>query len=353
MPINDAPTSSGIPDPSAETQGFGTANYGISSCFSDVDDLLLTYELGTLTYHDGLALNGVTIDPATGLITFTNDPTTTGSVEVQVRATDGSLSSDWQTFTFTVNPVNNPQPTPQPQPQPVPDTYSIPDLGLPDDPELDTLPFHQSSRIFFPLNGLSMGNGDTVVSQPDGIGLFHYDYSESYQTGKHGGSSRLADLLSGSLFGKAEDQRFDALHDPTGLADDAKKAKKNEVVLGLEEFLARLAERQIGEGLEDIRLAFNAREIELAEWFDAPTAASDQVNDNHDAATGDLNGSSGPLPHGKTILFDLDEMRVADMLMSESEGSLFARHSGHNPEPIQGITRAFDLNEVSFMDLAS
>ncbi len=345
---NDPPTSTGVPNPEQVCQGFGTQTYDVSGYFSDVDGPALTYELGALTYHNGLTLTDVTIDPGSGVITFTNDANAWGSVEVQVRANDGSLCCDWQTFTFTVNPVNNLQP--QPTPQPTPELNSMPNLELPNDPELETLHFHQSSGVSFPLDGLSLGYSDTFASQPDGIGLLHCDYSESYETGKDSGSSPLEDFLSGSLFGKAKDQSFDALHDLAGLGDDARKPENTEVLLGLEEFLARLKERQIGDESEDIKLAFNAGEIKLAEWIGSQVAPDYWPNEPHDGGSVHSDSSAESWLQGKTLVFDLDNIRVTDIFASGSIGGLLDK-LGHPEKPTEGLTSVLDLNEVHFSEV--
>ncbi len=100
------PTSQPIPDPPAQALNFTPAyTYDIHSYFTDPQGDALTYQLGNIDYVGGLALSGLTINSTTGVVTFTSSNGASGSVEVQVRAVDGDLSSTYETFVFTVRPA--------------------------------------------------------------------------------------------------------------------------------------------------------------------------------------------------------------------------------------------------------
>ncbi len=105
-PVNDAPVGSAIPDVTLD-EDFGTYVYDISGYFNDIDTGTLTYEVGTIADPDGV-LDSYSFNATSGEITFTGAANQFGMVEVQVRAYDGtSYSAGWETFTVTVNPVND------------------------------------------------------------------------------------------------------------------------------------------------------------------------------------------------------------------------------------------------------
>ncbi len=87
----------------------------VGQFFSDPQGDALTFEFGTsatghaIVYNGGLTLDGLIIDPTTGVITFTSQAGSSGSVDIPVRAYDpsdydGTLCSQYYTFTFTVTP---------------------------------------------------------------------------------------------------------------------------------------------------------------------------------------------------------------------------------------------------------
>jgi hypothetical protein len=72
-------------------------NYDVDATDPDAGD--------TLTFSLDTAPNGMTIDPASGLIDWTPTPAQIGDHNVQVRVTDPSGLFATQSFTFTVAPV--------------------------------------------------------------------------------------------------------------------------------------------------------------------------------------------------------------------------------------------------------
>jgi ELWxxDGT repeat protein len=123
-PENDAPTSSGVPGTTIY-EDFGTYVFDASGYFVDIDGDSLTYELGTVTYHDGLEFSSEPTIDAAGHITFHDSLNSNGYVDVQVRTFDGSAYSDYQTFTLTVAPVNDALTIHLPDPQPTNEDASI------------------------------------------------------------------------------------------------------------------------------------------------------------------------------------------------------------------------------------
>jgi hypothetical protein len=104
-PVNDAPNANPIPDPDAVFEDFGTVTYDTHWSFSDIDGDSLTYEIKPLDYS--ALLSDMTIDPNTGIITFDSLANAHGSIDLEVRAYDGSEYTDYKTFTFTVIPVDD------------------------------------------------------------------------------------------------------------------------------------------------------------------------------------------------------------------------------------------------------
>jgi hypothetical protein len=105
IPVDDAPYSDPIPDPEMVEEDFGIFNYNVNAYFHDIDSIL-SYHLGSVTYFGGLALTDLYVNASSGTLTFESAPDSSGSVEVQVVATDG-LNKTSRTFTFTVNSVND------------------------------------------------------------------------------------------------------------------------------------------------------------------------------------------------------------------------------------------------------
>jgi len=103
----NAPASDGIPNPPTQIEDFTPSyQYDTGQYFTDPQADPLTYEFGTITFYGGLTLGGgtPTIDPNTGVVTFTSSPDSSGYVNMQVRAFDGELYSQYHSFTFTVTP---------------------------------------------------------------------------------------------------------------------------------------------------------------------------------------------------------------------------------------------------------
>ncbi len=345
--VNDSPMSSGVPDPTPQNQGFGFFGYDISSFFWDVDGPALTFELGTLTYINGLILTGIDVDPVTGLVTFTNDPTSTGSVVVQVRANDGYQCCSWQAFTLTVNPPDYSQPPYQPPGDPIPD-QSNPRSSIDYHPTSTSFPFSESS----PLYGESYASG-SAVSYPIGKGILNDDHVGNSDEHERAPLRQLE-----SLFFEEISRHYgeDTSRAPGGMSefvDELTRRVNPEQVLGLEEFLARLRGLRIGEDHDTIRLGFNAGEINLAEWFDSLRTFYERLNDDYHTEPVGSAGLVKPWLQAKTLVFDLDEIRMADILSSGSEDDLQAKLTVARPNPAQGITRVFDLSKMSLLDLAS
>ncbi len=152
-----------------------------------------------------------------------------------------------------------------------------------------------------------------------------------------------------ALFGDDSESQDRAWAGLSAFVEGKKDAGRGEW-LGLADFLARLQEWQAGKTLDEILLVFNADEIKLAEWLHSQPASADWPTDNHAGETAALTGPSVPLAQDMALVFDLDNIRAADLFTLGSDRSLFDRLAGHSPKPAQGVTKVYDLNQVSFIE---
>lgn len=157
-PVNDDPVAATIPDRFANDSQ--TISTDLSGFFTDVDGDTLSYSAVGLP-------GGLTIDPATGIVTGTIDANASaingGVYSVDVTADDGNGGTVVTTFTWTVSnigPVANDDTAITQEDTPV----NIPVLGNDTDPDDD------------PLRVTSATSAEgTVVIEPDGMLTFTPD----------------------------------------------------------------------------------------------------------------------------------------------------------------------------------
>ncbi|MBD3397539.1 tandem-95 repeat protein, partial [Candidatus Micrarchaeota archaeon] len=339
--LNTAPTSSGAPDPGPVMQAFGVFNYDVSSYFFDPDGPIMKYELGGLTYHDGLALSGVSIDPNTGKITFQNDPNTFGSVDVPVRVSDGSLCCDWQTFTFTVEP----EPAIQPNvdtgdnsgADPTPPTVISGIDGGNGQSKTGSSIYDQFRELFSKARNVVRAN-DTSQNDgksPVGAGASYLDIEETvdaYDTWRALPHTTWMNQWEGApsktLYGSKEhraDSPFESIEKDRG-----------DNFLGLEDFLKELGQFPFYGENNDSRLSFNAADIDLAESFNKSQ---------------EIEGFSNPAakPVSQSTLFDMDEINLFD----SSQSTSFAMEIMPNTDRLAGaVSQSFDMDLVCFSDIS-
>ena len=129
--------------------------------------------------------------------------------------------------------------------------------------------------------------------------------------------THLRALLFDALFRKDADQQNGAWDDLFSLVDEGKHSQNGDTWLGLEAFMLRLKRWTVGKDSEDIRLVFNAGEIELANWIDALTAEMEVSGENNSDTVTSISGNTAKTTAGMALLFNPDEMRVVDMLIPD------------------------------------
>ena len=97
QPVNDPPVAQG-----GNAIGNEDTPFTGTLVATDVDDAALTYALGTQAAH------GVAVVNADGTFTYTPNADFNGSDFFTFRANDGTADSGFASFTFIVNPVNDP-----------------------------------------------------------------------------------------------------------------------------------------------------------------------------------------------------------------------------------------------------
>ncbi len=161
----------------------------------------------------------------------------------------------------------------------------------------------------------------------------------------------LRSLLFEALFGEEAGHRnsaWDAIH---SLIHQGKSSANGDTWLGLEAFMARMKEWMVGKDTEDIRLVFNEDQIKLTEWVDSIMADNALTGTNiPDPVTG-LNGYSEETGHGKTLIFNLQEMKVIDLLLSHDAGKIGTEYGQTNASCQASIAALYELDEVSLLDV--
>jgi VCBS repeat-containing protein len=350
---NTAPTSSGVPDPGPVMQAFGVFNYDVCSYFFDPDGPSMKYELDGLTYHDGLALSGVSIDPDTGKITFQNDPNTFGSVDVPVRVSDGSLCCDWQTFTFTVEP----EPAIQPNvdtgdnsgADPTPSAIISGIDGGNGQAKTGSSIYDQFRELF--SKARNVGRADDTSQNdgksPVGAGASYLDIEETvdaYGTWPaipHATwMNQWEDGLKRTLYG-SNHHRADSQVEP--LEND-----RADLFLGLEDFLEELKKFGFYGENNDSRLSFNASHIELAESFNTSQKILSNAYDTSGESLSHLAGAVAPKTVSKSILFDMDEINISDSMQSACFAMKFMPNAEKTPDV---ESQSFDMDLVCFSNI--
>ena len=230
---------------------------------------------------------------------------------------------------------------------------SVPDLdelGKPDDyysgptegSGSETGPL--SSRGFMPAIGNLLQGLSTM-------GLLPFDLTGSQ--GAHTGDSsealsQFGILMHGALFGDTPESQNQSWSNLISFVS-GKKAHGEEEWLGLEAFLTRLNEWHVGKSVDEVFLVFNADGIDLVEWFNSLMSSGEDVIGNDNAAAGDTEDSVQQSLSTKAWVFDMAEIRVADLLSGDPGGNGFTTSQEPASEFGGPVCRVFDLRDVSLM----
>ncbi len=164
-------------------------------------------------------------------------------------------------------------------------------------------------------------------------------------------TAQFHSLIFQLLFGENEDARNVAADDLFAfLEEGVKKHRDSDQWLGLRDFMARLHEWRGGMTFDDIVLAFNAEECNLCDSLLEFVDPGHRENGIADEQIPGLKGSSEHYPEGMTLVFNLDEMRVADMFLGETEDYCLTGLSSMTQQPDHGTVEVFNLNELSLVD---
>ena len=176
-PVNDAPVAGTIGD--REGKDGTTASLAAGAFFTDVDDATLTYSATGLP-------PGLTIDPATGLISGTIAPGASGptgltAYTVRITATDSHNASATATFTYTIVnqvPVANDDFATTAEDTPV----DIPILANDNDPDGDPAVVIRVNNVILTVGGatVSTANGTVELVIVNGVEMLRFTPNLNY-----------------------------------------------------------------------------------------------------------------------------------------------------------------------------
>lgn len=160
--------------------------------------------------------------------------------------------------------------------------------------------------------------------------------------------SQFGILLHQALLGEDVKEREQAWSGLSALVSGNKSNHGGEEWLGLEEFFMKLREWQVGQSHDEIVLVFNSDEVKLAGWFNSLISSGEDVIGDDKAASLDIDNSVQKSLSAKAWVFDMADIRVADLLSAELGGNGFT--SSQEPAAKSGgpVCRVFDLGDLSF-----
>ncbi len=194
---------------------------------------------------------------------------------------------------------------------------------------------------------------DNLLSQLHIEGLLPF----SLIVGQSGGSgtpnighAEFRSLLFELVFGMSQDARKAALDDLLSFIEEAKIRDNSEQWLGLSDFMAQLHHWRVGKTFDDIVLAFNADECTLCSSLHAFMHSVGPEHEEAGEQISGLEGSSEQASQGITLVFNLDEMRVADMFLGESGDYWLPGAGKEMHQPDRGISTVFNIDELNLVD---
>jgi hypothetical protein len=158
--------------------------------------------------------------------------------------------------------------------------------------------------------------------------------------------SQFGILMHEALFGNGSGARTQAWENLLSLVEETKEHCPE--CLELEPFLSRLREWHVGKSMDDIRLDFNAGEIRLAEWFNSLMGSADGLLENQGGTSVGLNESLQKSVPTEALVFNLDSLRVQDLLAREMNADWLSAGTKPVANPHHYLCRVFDLDRISF-----
>jgi hypothetical protein len=126
------------------------------------------------------------------------------------------------------------------------------------------------------------------------------------------GQAYFGILLNEAIFGEDQQSRNEAWGGLFQLLEEEEIGEDGALALGLAEFLHRLQDWRAGQDLDDVVLVFNAGEIKLVEWFDSLMAPEGDWLSGKQTSAPDLEEPVQQLRYSTNMVFDMDELTVAD-----------------------------------------
>ena len=131
--------------------------------------------------------------------------------------------------------------------------------------------------------------------------------------------------------------------DSSSFQDSGNSGQENDVPLGLKDFMALLKHWGYADNFDDIRLVFNQAMIQLLEQLTAQIDTPGEVeSQNVTGPHGFPDLSAG----GKALVFNLDELRVADMMLPTPVDLGLDTASGPSQPTKQATVQVFDFSDL-------
>ena len=230
-------------------------------------------------------------------------------------------------------------------------------------PEFDEMgkSYLNQSYDFTDRHGTEAGSFYTAGAIPEIGNLINFLSFEGllpvFSPGKEGSAesleviSQFETLLHEALLGKNQEAQDHAWSGLFAFVFAKKSQLGEEEWLDLEEFLQRLQQWRVGKSFDEILLVFNAKDIELVQWFNSLMSPVDDALGNQQLASREPGEYVPESRLANYQVFDPAEMRVADLLLEAGERIGIACSHGPDAYPSEYVCRIFDLDFISFGDI--
>ncbi|MDQ7782880.1 MAG: DUF4347 domain-containing protein [Desulfomonilaceae bacterium] len=227
---------------------------------------------------------------------------------------------------------------------------------LPDPPSpqiLDRIPIPSFYGTGEPLStvGLMPAIGNLLAFlSSEALLPFSFTADHGGDTGHPSDAAQLGTLIQEALLGEPQESKNQGWSNLFSFVS-GKKVEGKEEWLGLEDFFLKLEEWQAGKSLDEILLVFNADEVKLAEWFNSLMSSLDNVLGNEQSATLEPHERFEQWFSTKGMVFDMHEMRVADLLSHDLRNHGQSGACDTHSEPNHPVCIVFDLHSLSLVDV--